>query len=602
MPQPSQLLPNVVLDRAPIRNKPTLPSLVGVKDSITTHLLKVVFSFYIFFTVAVTLIHLSAEFFNARDNVEHELAVIGQSFTPGLSNALWDYNQIQLQLTFEGMVEFPIVQGVKLTDEQGKFVGANGIIINKQGEIIDSSKGMEHSISQYSGLFHHSFLIEHISNGKSSIVGEVTIYSSIGVVFDKVKLGFLFIVVNAIIKTIALWVLFLVISRRLLSRPLASLADAAANINLDRLDNLKVAIAKRGRSELNILEDAFNTMIANLQVAKLDIYNKNNQIETHNQALSTMSEELTISNRALTSMAEGLEHMVNERTAELSRAFKKLDEQHKALRLAQQHLILQEKMASLGTLTAGVAHEINNPNNFVHVSSENLEVDLSRFQQFLFELAGADADQAILDSFNQQFSPLYDHLKTIKNGTERIKMIVEDLKTFTQLDAAERKFESVTDLLQSTVNLAQAQYADVADFVTHFAAIPELECYPAQLNQVFMNVIVNACDAIAASHQNIAKGQITIGCQQLDKTIEISIKDNGCGICDKDKSKLFEPFYTTKTVGKGTGLGLSISFGIIQRHGGELNVESECDVGSTFTISLPMNMEKPKQQPFGIID
>ncbi|NQZ13090.1 MAG: response regulator, partial [Algicola sp.] len=263
-------------------------------------------------------------------------------------------------------------------------------------------------------------------------------------------------------------------------------------------------------------------------------------------------------------------------------AYAKIEQKNREIIDTQQQLVQAEKMASLGTLTAGVAHEINNPTNFVHVSAQNLEVDLARFQTFLFDLAGDDADEEILDSFRQQFAPLYDHLVTIKDGTQRIKVIVKDLRAFSQLESAEKKPAMISDLLQSTINLVQTQYKQVADFVTEFATVKRLECYPAQLNQVFMNLIVNACDAIQIrqQQQQNLKGKIVVTCKistldNIDKTdnlagqqyIEVTIKDNGCGMTSDTKNKLFEPFYTTKAVGAGTGLGLSISFGIVQKHG-----------------------------------
>ncbi len=263
-------------------------------------------------------------------------------------------------------------------------------------------------------------------------------------------------------------------------------------------------------------------------------------------------------------------------------------------------LVQSEKMASLGSLTAGVAHEINNPTNFVHVSVQNLEVDLKRCQQFIFDLAGEDADESILNSFRQQFQPLFEHLATITNGTERIKGIVQDLRAFSQLDTSgEKKVVKITDLLSSTLNLIRTKHLEITKFITEFDVHPVLSCYPTQLNQVFMNLVVNACDAIEEQQQaQIAQqvpkvmGKITITCQQFsDKTgkqwVEILITDNGAGMSDETKNKLFEPFYTTKGDGEGTGLGLSISFGIIQKHDGELSVKSTPGVGTTFTIKLP---------------
>ncbi|MCJ8273520.1 MAG: hypothetical protein MJK04_29480, partial [Psychrosphaera sp.] len=220
--------------------------LVDVKDSIATHLLKVVFSFYIFLTIAVTLAHMFAEFYSTRGEVEHELQVIGQTFEPGLAQALWDYNLEQLKPTFLGMVTFPTVEGIKLINEKGKIVGATGRIINAQDQPIQYVNEYDQQlVVGYTGLFEHQFNIVFKRKDEDVIVGVATIYSSDRVVFEKVKLGFIFVIVNAMIKTVALWVLFLVISRRLLSRPLAMLTAATQQIDLDKLGEFKVSIVTK---------------------------------------------------------------------------------------------------------------------------------------------------------------------------------------------------------------------------------------------------------------------------------------------------------------------------------------------------------------------
>lgn len=275
---------------------------------------------------------------------------------------------------------------------------------------------------------------------------------------------------------------------------------------------------------------------------------------------------------------------------EVEQQKQEVEDKNREILAAQQQLLQSEKMASLGTLTAGVAHEINNPTNFVHVSAQNLEVDLTRFKQFIFELAGEDTDDEILQSFREQFKPLYDHLATIKDGTSRIKTIVRDLHAFTQLEIADPKLVCITDCIQSTINLVQTKHQEVAEFITEFDAKPMLTCNPAQLNQVFMNLIVNACDAIAdrqRTEQHKKPGKVTIGCVENDEAVIITIADNGSGMSEQTKNKLFEPFYTTKAVGEGTGLGLSISYGIVQKHDGELQVESSEGVGTRFTLTLP---------------
>jgi signal transduction histidine kinase len=194
----------------------------------------------------------------------------------------------------------------------------------------------------------------------------------------------------------------------------------------------------------------------------------------------------------------------------------------------------------------------------------------------------------MLASFSQQFAPLAAHLLTIKDGSQRIKTIVQDLRTFTQLDCAEQQNAKITDLLRATVNLVRSRYLKIIDFELNFGPTPAISCYPARLNQVFMNLIINSCHAIEAKPNKERKGQIIIDCKVIDNKIEITIADNGCGMSEQTKQHLFEPFYTTKEVGEGTGLGLSISFGIIRQHRGSIEVSSTEEVGTSFKVLLPL--------------
>ena len=321
-------------------------------------------------------------------------------------------------------------------------------------------------------------------------------------------------------------------------------------------------------------------------VLSVESYQKNAYSEHHQHIIQTLAATLAIALDNAHAYRE-----VEQKNREVQDKNREVEEKNSEIIATQQQLVQAEKMASLGTLTAGVAHEINNPTNFVHVSAQNLEVDLAHFEQFLLDLAGDDADEEIIGSFKQRFRPLYRHLSTIQDGTERIKTIVQDLRAFSQLDSATKKTVCITDLLQSTVHLIQTKYLELAEFETIFEAKPQLHCYPAQLNQVFMNLIVNACDAIRdkqrqQGHKQL--GKVTIGCDVRDNMVEISVRDDGWGMNELTKNKLFEPFYTTKEVGEGTGLGLSISFGIVQNHGGQLTVESELSVGTVFSVCLPL--------------
>lgn len=238
-----------------------LNPIVKLKDSITIQLLKVVFSFYFVLTIIMTITHMTAEFLDTKANVTRQLEVIGNNFEPGLAHALWDMNLEQLQPTFLGMVQFPAVVGVKLENEEGEEVGASGMVTNQDGTVVMvDPEGRKTLVQGYTGIFVYSLPITFSRRGNEIPVGKATIYSSTSVVFDEVKLGFLFIIINSIIKTLVLWALFLWIARNMLSRPLAALTSATQNLQLDQLQNVKIDIKTKGRNELKVLEESFNAM------------------------------------------------------------------------------------------------------------------------------------------------------------------------------------------------------------------------------------------------------------------------------------------------------------------------------------------------------
>ena len=282
---------------------------------------------------------------------------------------------------------------------------------------------------------------------------------------------------------------------------------------------------------------------------------------------------------------------------ELDQQKRKLEAQHQTLIETQHQLVQSEKFASLGTLTAGVAHEINNPINFAQVGAQNLQTDVTKLEEFILEMADDDADQEIIDALKDKFIPLYQHVETINEGTSRISTIVKDLRSFTNHDQSDKMTVNINDGLKSTVSLIKSSYANITEIIEQYQPLPAVSCYPAKLNQVFMNLIVNANHAIGEKIKNKDLdriGTITITSKVQNDNIVIAIKDNGTGIDELTQKRIFEPFYTTKDVGEGTGLGLSISYGIIQEHQGTLSLTSTLGIGSEFTITLPINAEKSR--------
>ncbi|MDJ0836913.1 MAG: AAA family ATPase [Acidobacteriota bacterium] len=311
----------------------------------------------------------------------------------------------------------------------------------------------------------------------------------------------------------------------------------------------------------------------------------------HQEVLQTLTAQMAISLENAMLYADIMEHnrTLEEKVAERTR---ELEAKNEAIIKAQQQLITQEKMASLGVLTAGVAHEINNPTNFAHGGAQNLERQLDKFREFLMHLAGDDSDE-VTEALQTEMEPLFEQCDLIMEGTRRINRIVQDLRCFTRKDETPRITSGVSEALKSTVNLVRSNYHERISFHTDFQHPLVMECSPAELNQVFMNLIVNACDAIderfGKGHRK-PMGRIAVSTQSRNGHAVIKISDNGSGMTRETREKIFQPFYTTKPVGSGTGLGLSISYGIIQQHDGTIEVTSTPGEGSTFTIMLPIKL------------
>jgi signal transduction histidine kinase len=286
---------------------------------------------------------------------------------------------------------------------------------------------------------------------------------------------------------------------------------------------------------------------------------------------------------------------------DLADAHTELAHAHRQLQDTQQQLILQGKMAGLGSLTAGVAHEINNPTNFAHVAAQNMAADIAEFRQYVAELIEADDAPDIVQGFNQRFDQINRNVGTMLNGTGRIKGIVRDLRAFTRMDSEKKRPVRLSECLTSTLNLVRTSWLEKVEFITEFEPDPEIPCWPALLNQVFMNLLVNGCQAIEARHfthpppatshaesRTDPRGKLWLRLFRQGQLMLIEFEDSGTGISPEAQARIMEPFYTTKEVGKGTGLGLSIAFDIIQKHGGTLSFSSLPGHGSCFTIQLPL--------------
>jgi two-component system NtrC family sensor kinase len=337
--------------------------------------------------------------------------------------------------------------------------------------------------------------------------------------------------------------------------------------------------------------------------------------------------ERRVAENALRAAHENLEFLVAERTrqltdanlkmaedirhqqladAELRQRNSELTELNEKLSMTQAQLVQSEKLASIGQLAAGVAHEINNPIGYIF---SNLAT-LKSYMGNLFEMlqayrraegtlapAAADDLREIRERIELDF--LLDDIPSLmdesRDGIIRVRNIVRDLKDFSRIDPAlEWQWANLRQGIESTLNIVNNEVKYVADLALEFAALPEIECLPSQINQVILNLVVNAAHAIGPE-----RGKITIRTGLCDdgQNVWIEVSDNGSGIPKDVLPRIFDPFFTTKPVGKGTGLGLSLSYRIIEKHRGTFNVVSEPGVGSTFRITLPIRQNEHEAKP-----
>ena len=345
-------------------------------------------------------------------------------------------------------------------------------------------------------------------------------------------------------------------------------------------DYKEVFVPVRGKDELSELAEAFNQLVERLK----------EEYEQRQRAQDDLKELNTL-----------LEEKVQDRTALLNQKNYQLEETNKDLKETQVQLLQAEKMASVGQLAAGVAHEINNPVGFVSSNISTLSEYVATYQMIFSQI------QVVLDEKDEQKRALAlnklekmlgnqdmafinedisDLLGDSREGLQRVAEIVKGLKLFSRVDSDQMQKHNINDCVRTTLAMVNNQLKYICTVETHLGRIPDVDMNVGKISQVITNLLINAGQAIEATGKN---GKIIITTCTVGEFVELRVEDSGCGIPPSHLDKLFNPFFTTKPEGQGTGLGLSISFGIAQEHGGTLSASSTEGDGSTFTLALPIN-------------
>lgn len=343
-----------------------------------------------------------------------------------------------------------------------------------------------------------------------------------------------FVVVGTIIL---LLVILSVITSKILLKPLYEVLDGIQNADFEKGPT---SIPVSNETELGLLAESFNDMSGRVYEAQEDLRGK----------------------------------------------IKELEDANIQIRETQAKLVHTAKMASLGQLVAGVAHELNNPIGFIYSNMSHLRdysqklIDIVNVAERSPEWVPAKKKEADFDFILEDMPKL---IKSCEDGAKRTRDIVLGLRSFSRLEEAQLKEIDIHESIENTLRLLTGEVKNRITVTKDFSDLPKISCYPSQLNQVFMNILSNAAQAIEG------EGEIRIRTEKTeDDKVSIAIKDTGKGMSQSTAEKIFDPFFTTKTLGQGTGLGLSISYGIVQQHGGDIRVESEVGKGTEFTITLPI--------------
>ncbi len=340
-------------------------------------------------------------------------------------------------------------------------------------------------------------------------------------------------------------------------------------------------------------------------------------------AIETMRDvtERQVAEIALRRAHDNLENLIEKRTAQLAEANERLEddlrqrqiadaelrarhikltELNAKLSMAQEQLVQSEKLASIGQLAAGVAHEINNPIGYIFSNFGTLQGYLDQLFEMLkvYQDAEKGADPATAARLREMRETMdLDFLRgdipvlmsESKEGIVRVRHIVQDLKDFSRADTTQDwVWANLHGGIDSTLNIVSNEVKYKADVIKEYGAIPDIECLPSQINQIIMNLVVNAAHAMGEK-----RGTITVRTGADEERVWIEVADNGTGIARENLTRIFDPFFTTKPVGKGTGLGLSLAYGIVQKHRGSIDVDSEPGRGTTFRIVLPVRQTAP---------
>ncbi|GAB3030813.1 sensor histidine kinase [Bowmanella dokdonensis] len=569
-----------------------------VKTGLSKKLLTRVLSVYFILTLIVTVGQIFTEYLNAKNHIESELQTLKNTFSTSLTRAIWELNTPQAISIAEGLMELPIVDGVQIRDENANYIADFGRTNKQPMEPVTTGVMRDHA----GGTFGYSFPLIFEFSGRTSQVGDVTLYSSFEIIFGRIEVGVFFLIGNAFIKTAFLIFLFLNAFRRMLTDPLTELTDQISKFDIGRLEQSKLHVRFEDDNELKVLQDAYNNLIDDLIIFQDRLHHAQGELRTANEKLDeqniSLEQEVARKTASLSKIMLDLEQQKDELLhhqkelrqenegrrqveEELRKKNRELAESMKTLQLAKDQLVESERMASLGGLVAGIAHDVNTPLGVGVTAASFLQERLKGLQQAFDDKTLTSKTMSTFLSEGQQTATLL--LTNLNRASDLIasfKQVAVD-----QTSEAEREFnlkEYLQEIIQSLApSFKKTQHKIELDCPDDLI----VRCAPGVIAQIFTNMIMNS---LIHGFENKKSGQIKIKVSRRDSDICIDYQDNGKGLPAHLLSKLFEAFFTTRRGRGGSGLGTHIMYNLVtQALSGQIEASSEEGKGLRYQVQFP---------------
>jgi signal transduction histidine kinase len=570
--------------------------------SISRRLLVSVLSVYFILTFVVTSIQIVAEYKTTKEFISNELRTLENTFSASLTRAIWELNTPQVVSISEGLIAIPMIEGVLIRDDNGELLTRRGEVSNFENNQSPELNSSGNLITGQDGLFGYTFPLIFEFSGRTTQVGDVTLFSSREVVVSRIIVSIYFMIGSAVAKTAFLIGLFLMAFKKHLTTPLGDLVEQIEKIDLEQLRDAKVNISELEGSELYVIQNSFNDLIS--------------KVSTYQDELKQAQKQLLKTNDMLDQQNLLLEQEVAKKTANLSQAMmdlqkqkyqletqqKTLKEEIETRRGTEQELILKtkelettinnlsvahgklvesEKLAALGGLVAGITHDVNTPIGVGVTATSFLADRLAEMDKKFQDKTLSAADmKTFMEESKQSIELLNNNLNRASELIASFKQIAVD-----QASEAVRTINLKTYLQEIITSLKPKLKKAHHTINIHCPDNIEMKVPAGAISQIFTNFLINS---VIHGFDGKENGEINIDITDQGDSVNIIYQDDGNGVTEEQLEQLFEPFFTTKREDGGSGLGTNIAYNLVkQTLQGEIQAESTVGNGLTYRINIP---------------